>query len=158
MGVSISMFELSKSKKGQVWSLDLIVAVSIFLIGIIVLFFYALNYTNQSQNNLEYLYLQGHTAGEILLSEDSSGILSNGIINQTKLEIFYDKNYAEQKSVLGVKDDFYITLDDLVIDSNPVNFVGEINESNVNDLIKINRIVAYRNKPSKLQMYIWRTR
>ncbi len=152
----ILMHKNKSEKKAQVWSLDLLVSVSIFIVGIVILFFYAINFTNQTKNNLDNLYNQGYTASEILLSEDEGSIVSNGIINQTKLDEFFSKEYEEMRRSLGMTDNFYFTLDDLQINGEDEDYIGLQSGPETKNLVKINRIVAYRNKPSKLQMYIWK--
>ena len=147
--------KLKFKKKGQVWSLDLIIAAVIFLIGIIILYNYAINYSTQSKNNLDELLYEGNLASELILSEEDFGILSKGIVNQTKLDAFDALSDSGKKSVLGVEYNFYFTMDQLEIDRITRDYVGIINSSQVDNLVKITRLTVYKNKPVKFQLYAW---
>ena len=87
--------------------------------GVIILFFYAINYSNQSNDELDNLFYQGNSASEIILSDDANlGILSNGKIDQFKLNNFYSLDYQEMRTGLGIKDNFYFKIDGLEVGNN----------------------------------------
>lgn len=150
MGQFISI----KSKKGQGWSLDVVVAGVIFLAGIIILYFYAINYTSQTQKNLEDLFYEGNVATEFVLSNGDFGILSNNKINQTKLDEF-NNSYAARKQFVGVTRDFYFVFDGMKINGVAANYAGKMNSTNTESLIQITRVTIYENKPVKFQLYVW---
>ena len=75
---------LINQKKAQIWSIDLVAACVIFIIGIIVLYIYSINYLNQAQDSLDNLLHDGNVAAELLLREEYPGILTDNKINQTK--------------------------------------------------------------------------
>ncbi|MFA4953669.1 MAG: hypothetical protein WC584_05585 [Candidatus Pacearchaeota archaeon] len=141
-------------KQGQVWSLDVIVGITIFMAAMVILFFYAMNYTNQSEINMEDLSYQGNIASEFILSEQH-GILTSNKINQTKLDSFYYSDYGAKKSELGVKDNFYFTLTDLEINGTFVDYVGKMNETDVKNVIQVTRFTIYKNKPVQFNIFIW---
>lgn len=143
------------NKRAQVWSLDLMIAGIIFLIGIVVLYNYAINYSAQSKNNLDELFYEGNLASELILSEESFGILSNGVINQTKLDAFDNLSNSAKKELLGMKYNFYFTIDNLEINGTLRDYVGIINSSQIDNLIQITRITVYKNNPTKLQLFTW---
>lgn len=145
-----------KNKKAQVWSLDLLIAGVIFLIGIIVLYNYAMNYSSQSNSNLDELFYEGNLASELILSEEDAGILSEDIINQSKLDAFYNLDNSTKKSTLGVKSNFYFTMENLEIEGSSKAYVGIMNSSQVDNLIQITRLTIYKNKPTKFQLFVWR--
>jgi hypothetical protein len=145
-----------KNKRAQVWSLDLLIAGIIFLVGIVVLYNYAINYSSQSKGNLDELFYEGNLASGLILSGEDFGILSNGIVNQTKLETFYNLDNSTKKSVLGVKYNFYFAMDELEINGTPRNYVGMMNSSQVENLIQITRLTVYKNKPIKFQLFAWK--
>jgi len=145
-----------ENKRGQIWSLDVIIAVMIFMTGIIILYFYAVNYFDQSTNQLDDLLYQGNTAAELILADNDPGILSNGNVNQTKLENFYNSDYDSLRRSLNVKDNFYFILDGLEIQGSPTAYVGSINNTPVDNLIRVNRFTVYKDKPVKFNLYIWR--
>ncbi len=144
-----------KNKQGQVWSLDVVIASLIFLMGIILLYFYAINYTSQTKAELDELFYAGEIASEFLLSEEDPGILTNGKINQTKLNDFDSLTDQEKRTTLGINHNFYFAFDDLEINSNPQDFVGIINTTNTDNLIQATRLSVYKNKPIKFQIFVW---
>jgi len=146
---------LIKSKNAQVWSLDIVVAIVIFVIGIVLLYVYAINYLSRSDEKLENLFYEGNLAAGLILSDDTFGILSDGKINQTKLDDF-STSYSEKKSSIGVTKDFYFELEGLELNGLPATYVGKINNSQIEDFIQITRITVYNNKPTKFQLYIWK--
>lgn len=144
---------ISTNSKGQVWSLDLVIAGVIVTIGIIILYVYAINYTNQSQKNLENLFYEGNLAAELTLSEDSFGILTDQRVNQTKLDEFYN-NYDSKRAEMRITKNFYFTMENLTANVVSVDYVG--NKSATTDSsVKITRITVYKNKPTKFELFIW---
>lgn len=131
------------NKKAQVWSFDLIIAGVIFLIGIIILFLYAINYTSQTKNHLDELFYEGNLASELILSEEDFGILTNGEVNSTKLAVF---NCSIKKNEMSLKNNFYWSLDGNNYCDVPVN---------PENLIKVTRITIYNNKPSKFEISVY---
>lgn len=144
-----------KNKRAQVWSLDLIIAGVIFLMGIIILFYYSLNYSSQSKNQLDELFYEGNLASELILSEENAGILSDGIVNQTKLDNFYYLGDPSKKSILGIKNNFYFTMNNLEIQGEPKDYVGIMNTSSVDNLIQITRLTVYKNITTKFELFVW---
>lgn len=143
-----------RSKKAQAWSFDVIVAFIIFITGIIILYLYAVNYTEQSNKKLDDIFYQANTASELILKDDEIGITSNNEINQTKLEEFYYNDYDFKRGQLGIKDNFYFTFNGLSIDGSPAEYVGKKAESK--DLVQVTRFAIYAKKPVKFYVYVWR--
>jgi len=144
------------NKKAQAWSMDAIVALTIFFSGVSVLFLYAINVNEDVNTSLEELLVQGNIASELILSDGSQGIFTDNKINQTKLDLLASSNYDSKRSNLGVIDQFYFTLDNLEYGNSSQPFVGNRNSSEVNNIIRIERIAVYKNKLSKFDMFIWR--
>lgn len=136
----------SLRKKGQAWSFDLIMASFIFLLGIIALYIYAINYSSQDQEHLNQLYYQGNLAAELVLSEEEFGILTLTKVNQTKL-IQYTADYPTKKDEIGIIYDFYFTMDG-------ENF-GRLNTTQTENMIKTTRITIYKDKPTKFELFIY---
>jgi FlaG/FlaF family flagellin (archaellin) len=111
------------NKKSQVWGFDLMIALTIFLVGVVAAYIYAINFLNESDETLSTLFYEGNSAYSLILSSGTPenwnqedveipGILSGGKINQTKLDEFYDlsktsEGYTSIKRLLGVEDEFY---------------------------------------------------
>lgn len=149
---------LINNKKAQIWGLDLIIASVIFLTGIIILFYYAINILPQSKNQLDEFFYDGNLASELILSEDQYGILSDSKVNQTKLGIFFNLSNSEKKKLLGVANNFYFKMEDMVVvnSTGSYDYVGIMNTTNTDNLVKVTRITIYNNKPTKFELYIWK--
>ena len=145
-----------KQKKAQAWSLDAIIAILIFFSGIAILFFYAINYSDELSSTLDNLLNQGNTASELLLTDNEVGIVSNNIINKTLLDNFYTADYNLKRRELGITDNFYFTLPELEVNGNPTEYIGVAPFIGNKNSIKIERIVVYNNKPVKLDLYVWK--
>jgi hypothetical protein len=143
-----------KNKKAQGWSLDIVVAGVIFLTGVITLYVYAINYSSQSQKQIDEMFYEGNLAAELILSDEDFGILSENKINQTKLDDFHN-NYDDRKNTLGVTRNFYFIIDDLELNSAPAEYAGRMNATETESNIKVTRIVIYKDKPTKFDLYIW---
>ena len=152
-------------KRGQVWSLDLMVATIIFSVALASFYFYTVN---------EHSGYEGRSLSNILLSDGypedwnstnvvEMGILTNGKINQTKLEAFYNfvqLDYPQTKLVLNTAYDYYFFLDqNMTINSVEVEGIGKpgVTKDTIvaKNLIKISRVTIYQNKPIGAQLYIW---
>jgi len=143
-------------KKGQAWSLDLVIASVIFLSGIIALYVYAINYTSQTKDQLDELFYQGELASKLILSETGFGIVLDGKINQSKLDEFDGYDYATKKSLLGLTDNFYFTLPGIMINGTSASYVGKINDTEIESLVQVTRLTVYNNHPVKFQIFMWR--
>ena len=138
--------EFLKSKRSQAWSFDLVMAGFIFLVGIILLYVYAINYSLQPQQHMDQLFYEGSLASELILSEEDFGILTDNEINQTKLDQ-YDTNYTMKRGILGVTHDFYFVMDG--------SLFGKENTTEIDDLIQVTRIIVYKDKPTKFEFFIY---
>ncbi|MFH1307523.1 MAG: hypothetical protein ABIH72_01595 [archaeon] len=156
------------TRKAQVWSIDLAIAIVIFLIGITMMYFYALNYTQETEDKLEVLFYDGNNVGEILLSpgypEDwtvsdvvTPGILSENKINQTKLDNFNSLNYDEIQRRLNTNYELFFNF------SEPMYISGAYQKGigrdpldySPRDIVKVSRFTIYQNKPVRIDIFIW---
>lgn len=161
-------------KKGQIWSMDLMIAVMIFSIGILIFYFYAFNGPNESKEIIETLEYDGKIVTNTILSEGSPknwnsadvfkiGILSEGTINQSKLEEFYSmtqSDYNKTKILFNTKYDYLFFLNkNITINSTNIEYIGKpfVNKSDVDtrNLIKITRFTSYEGMPTTAYLYIW---
>ena len=143
-----------KTRKGQVWGLDLFIAVVIFLAGIMILYLYSINYLSQSDGGLENLFYEGNLASELILSENDFGILTDSRVNQSKLNEFA-LNYDTRKKDIGVLHNFYFKMEGLEVSGNSTSYVGKMNTLAIENVIQITRIAIYKNTPTKFQLYVW---
>lgn len=164
----------SKPKRGQAWGVDLMVAMIIFSIGILFFLLYSFNNAAVSAGNYEAIYNEGKLISENLLSEgypenwNSSNVLLIGLtkdnkIDQNKLEEFYNlsqNDYYRTKKIFGTRYDYYFLIEgNLTVNSTEMSGFGKpgvnIAEINPKNLIKINRVSVYKNKPVEISIYLW---
>ncbi len=158
-------------KKAQAWGIDLAVAVLLFTAGIFTFFIYTINQPSQGQEIIDNLFYDGKIISDSILSKgfpsswNSSnvitiGILTQGEINKTKAERFYNlsiKEYNKTKVLFNTKYEYYFFLDKnitLPSSSKQIQGIGK-KPSNSENLIKITRLTIYEKKPSTMNLYIW---
>jgi hypothetical protein len=97
-------------KNGQAWGIDLMFAATMLIIGIVIFYFYSINYPTEGADTLALLEYDGKIITDSLLSEGypnswtqedvvTIGLLSDNKINETKLENFYylsQGNYSKK--------------------------------------------------------------
>lgn len=143
-------------KRGQVWSLDLLVAFMIFMMTLVTIYLYAISYYSGSSEDLNQLFLNADLVANLLLSEDEYGLLSNGEINKTKIEDFNSLPESLKRSTFGASNNFYFTILDLGVVGISGNSVGIINTTEVDTQVKITRIVIFNDKPTKFEVISWK--
>jgi len=161
-------------KIGQVWSVDAIIAFMIFLVAIIIFFVYSINYSGETEDTFKKLQYDGDIILKILFSEGhpddwnstnvvNIGVMSEGKINETKIERFYNltqDNYSTTKNLFKTSYDYYFFLDEnLTINSSEIEGIGRPgtnkNKIRSTNLIKITRFTIYKEKPITAYLYIW---
>ena len=167
----------TESKKSQVWGLDLMIAMTIFLVGLVAFYFYAINFSSEAEENLDMMFYDGNSIASILVSEGSPldwsqenvvspGLASKSMINNTKLERFYSlasSDYNRTKSILKTRFDFYVYFDEMMNVSIMIDGIGKpgVNRTSIADaenpqnLVRIERFTVYMNKPTKMSLYLW---
>ena len=143
------------NKKAQAWGLDLLVASIIFVISIVVIYFYAINYVSSSSESLRGLFFEAEIASNILLSSEENGILTDWKIDKTKLEIFDSLPENEKKAVLGLSKNFYFYVEGMHIGGALNEYVGILNSTETESQIQIVRLCIYENKPIKFRVIAW---
>ena len=158
-----------KKKKAQAWGIDLVIAFTIFTIGMTAIYIYSLNSPSEGKEIIELLSYDGKLITESILSEgypndwDSSnvvsiGILNNDKINETKLESFYDLSqteYNRTKRLFNTDYNYWFFLSQtMTINGADVDGIG-LEPLNEKHLIKITRFTNYQNKPMTAYLYIW---
>ncbi|MEK6908903.1 MAG: hypothetical protein AABX23_02525 [Nanoarchaeota archaeon] len=158
-----------KSKKAQAWGFDMIVGTGIFILGITAFFLYTVNYPTGEQEKLDDLIYEGNIIGSNLLSEgfpadwtvstvSKIGLLSDKIINQSKLEEFNtlaSSEYGRTKAIFGIKYNYFINFSEPIqISGSNIEGIGLTSE-NKNNNIKVSRVSIYQNKPITIDIQIW---
>jgi hypothetical protein len=153
-------------KKAQAWGFDLVAGLVIFSFVLITFYFYAFNYSAGDEETFRKLQLEGKLIGDSLLSEGSPvdwdgtnvvriGLLSDGKINETKLQRFIDLDYNKTKLLFNVRHDYYVNFSkSLSVGGEDVSGVGGPVDSNADNLVQIKRVSSYDNEPIVLSIYL----
>jgi hypothetical protein len=156
-------------KRGQAWGFDLMIGSSLFIVGIIVLYLYALNYPTDDQMPVKDMSIEAQRISSIIFSEgyptnwnmtnvNRPGFVSQGKINETQLNYFYNlsvDNYSLLKAVLRTNYNFYVFFSEpMDLGGNSVAGIGQY-PTEAKNIIKYDRIVIYKNKPVNAYVYIW---
>lgn len=158
-----------KTKKAQAWGFDLMIAAIIFVAGIILFYIFVINNSHETEETLNSLQYDGNNIGDNLLSEgypenwDAQsviriGLLSQDKINETKLERFYNlvqSDYNRTKFLLNTKNNYYIQFSqNITINDSSIEFIG-MKPDNPDNVIKVTRLVVYRNNPVIFNINVW---
>lgn len=158
-----------KIKRGQAWGFDLIIAMTIFLAGMVVFFFYTLNFPSEREEVFNKMSYEGKVIGDSLLSEGypvnwdennvvTIGILTDNKVNDTKLKMFYDfaeSDYLKTRRLFNINDEYYVYFEEPVfIDGVWINGVG-MEEINPKNLVKATRVLVHDNKIKNLNIHVW---
>jgi hypothetical protein len=178
---------MMKNKKAQVWAIDLVVSMVLF-IGIILLFYrFAISFT-PDYSQVNNLIKEGGYVTNTLRSTGyppnwsdydiddvySIGLMDeNGFLNKTKVVKFRewagdDGNpgayYSQLKSKINTRYDYYIEFWNGTKYLDEVDGIGPIGKNfdgqGANQVIKFQRLVPYNDgsvKPLKLILYLWTT-
>ncbi len=96
-------------RRGQVWSIDLVIAVLIFLLAIGV--FYFLN-SSRASNDQSTLRIDSQVVADKLTGTDALSVVDQGAVQEQKLLNLSAMDYDALKDQLGVRNDFCIVLVD----------------------------------------------
>ena len=122
-------------RKGQTYSMDIIIGVVIFMLLITV--FLSLLLLNSDRDDdlrrqVEVLFLSLDEAGT---TESSVRIFNGNQVNMSQIENLFQRDYGEVKQELGIRDDFCIVFVDSSGGLIGVNVGGEIKHSFGHDSI-----------------------
>jgi len=144
------------NRRGQIWSFDLIFALIIFIVGLVVIYFYAINYNSTTSSSLAGLYYDADLATNIILGSDAFSLVDgNGKLNQTRLDEFAALTDGEIRTYYSVSNNFYLYIPGLVISGVSQEKIGIINTSQTDNQILISRIVLYNDRPTKMEVIAW---
>ncbi|MBU0761279.1 MAG: hypothetical protein KJ600_03370 [Nanoarchaeota archaeon] len=149
-----------KANLAQAWGFDLIVAMVIFLTGIVFFYMFALNYPGGEEEKFQELQHDGELIADSLLSEGSPvdwdasnviriGLLSGDKINESKVGNFSALDYATAKSLFRVRNNFFVYFGD-----ETDNGIG-LDSGGSENLVKLTRAVVYNNKVTTMNLHIW---
>lgn len=166
------------STKGQALSIDFIFASVLFLL-LVVFFFVHFNSVQKPDYLLSELQQEAVSISNILMSEGVPGnwsedtVILPGItdgsyrLDEDKWSILAGINVTEQRTLLGVKHNFLILLQNesgCLITVNSIAYIGEgaISSGSCGKvdldsthIIPIHRILIHNEKTTKLSLYVW---
>ncbi len=156
-------------KLGQIWSIDLVIALAIFTTGMVLFYLYALNYGEEADTALASLtYDAEHLAAVLLTSGYPAnwsngdvvvvGISDNNQVNETKLAQLASlttADYARTQALFGTSYNWYLNFSEpLILNGSLVATVGQATSA-PRDMIRVQRITVYRNKPTVMNVHVW---
>lgn len=157
-------------KRGQGWGVDLIIGGLIVLVGIIAFYGYTFNIDTEKNTVIKHLEAEGELIAAQLLDEGNPsdwtpsqvinvGILTQGKINQTKLEYLYtmtQANYPSMKQKFRITSEFLINMSEpLMIQGTPITGIGRAPQ-NATNIMKVSHISIYNNKPVTVWIITWK--
>ena len=96
-------------RRGQAWSVDLVVGVLIFLL--VIGLFYSLLSRNVNDDTTQ-LKIESETVANKLSDNAESSLITNGEVDLEKVKTFTEKGIEKLKADLGVSNDFCIFFED----------------------------------------------
>jgi len=166
------------TKKSQIWSIEFIVALIIFISALFIFYKYSINLSDIQEVTLKELIIDAKTISNYLMSEgmpkdwNTSNVITIGLtdgkyrLNETKLGNFSELNYSTTKRLFSVINDYYIFFEDkngtgLII--NDIEGIGKpgvtktnLNETeNPSDILKVFRFVIYNSTIIRMGIYLW---
>lgn len=96
-------------RKGQAWSVDLVIGVLIFLLVIGVFYVVLINKSNSDTTQLK---IASETVATKLVDDPAVGIVEGDAIQQEKLEDMLQKEYDSLRQQFGINSEFCIFLED----------------------------------------------
>lgn len=156
-------------RKAQAWGFDVIIAIGIFIFGLVVFFLYTINYPNGEYEKLDELLYEGNIVADSLLSTgipenwttasvSKIGILTNNKIDHDKVEEFYEVSstqYLRARSLFGIKYNYFVNFSQSIeISGNAIEGIGLFSQNPQNS-IKVSRIAIYQNKPVTVEVQVW---
>lgn len=157
--------------KGQIWSLDTIVAVIIFMGGLLFFYHYS-SYTIITQNQqLEDLSFNAKLVSSYLISEgnpvdwnvtnvNSIGLTDGDLkLNPEKVSKFKEMSYQDSKKLLSTKYDFSINFknqNNSFVSINNITFIGKnYSLENPDNILSMNRFVFYNSSIIRIEVILW---
>lgn len=164
--------------KSQVWALDLIIAVVIFLGALLLFYKYSINTVDIEKKDIGDLLLDAKLISSYLVSagyptdwqEHPGDIMLIGLtngnmeINPKKVQEFSNlvaSNYTKSRKLLSTTHDYYVFFEDKNNNIIRIEGVGEdwvgkdYTNENQEDIIKTIRFVNYNSTIIKLVLYVW---
>ena len=151
-------------KKSQVWFLDFIVGLLIFMIVIFIYYDYYSNLVDESEPAWEEIIIDSKSISSSLMSSgypedwNESNVSRIGIldgnyrINQTKIERFVSMPYNTSRQLFNTWFDFYFFIEDK---NGTDYFEAGAEPSGQEYLVQTTRLAIYNSSIYRMVLYIW---
>lgn len=164
-------------KKGQVWALDVIISISIFILAIFLFFEHKPNVYDGERRLLDDVSFEANFLSQSFMSEgipdnwNSTKVSSIGLIedsyllNDSKIRSLYSIDYDTARHILGTDHHFYLyflTPDNMTLRFNASSGYGKpgINTStfaaqDIATYVNVKRLVFYNQTIVQMMLYVW---
>lgn len=156
-------------KNSQIWYIDFVLALTLFIITLLISLRYITNNYMISVKDTSPLLVEADKVSQSLLTAGipdnwtaeyvtSIGIAPENILNLSKAEAFYNlsiNDYEHTKFLLGIKSDFmvyFVDKNETIINLTNSSFITKANYSIQNitgldpgELVTLNRYIVYRH-------------
>lgn len=156
-------------ERGQAWAFDLMIAITLFTVGLVSFYLYSLNYNSNEQSPATTLEVEARAISDSILSPGipeswsapqvvTPGILTDNKINQSKLESLYnliENDYNSFRALLKTNKEIEIGFSkNVTINGDEINSLGKSPE-NAENIIKIERLTIYQDSPITIYITLW---
>ena len=99
---------------------------------------------------------------KIILLENVAkiGIVDNGKINNTKIEMFYElseSDYEYTRQLFKINSNYFVNFTEpFTYKGNPIIGIGQLPTEQAEDIAKISRFTVYNSKPVTMRILIWK--
>jgi hypothetical protein len=166
------------STKSQIWSIEFIVGLVIFIGALLIFYKYSVNLGTTQSDEIKELLIDAKTLSTFLVDKGLPGSwntsdvilvgLTNGDyrLNESKLSNFSALSYATAKDLLSVRNDYYVFFEDKnSTQIAPAGVIGVgkpgVNKTNINqtenpdNLLKVFRFMRYNGTIIRMGILIW---
>lgn len=156
---------MSKKKKSQVWYIDFMVGILIFIMIIVIYYQYYGNLIDESDAEWQEMIIDSKSISSFLVSagypedwtNDTVEILGltdgNYRINSAKILQSMNMTYKQSRELLKTRFDFYFFLQSG--NGTVFNAVG-LNPTDTTFLVQTTRFVIYNSSIHRMVLYIWK--
>jgi len=166
------------STKSQVWALDIVIAIAIFLTALLLFYKYSLNSIDIERKGTDDLLLDAKLISTYLVSEgypadwdthvqDVTQIgLTDGKhkivpykVQQFKNMIYDQSSYDNTRKMLSTTHDYYVFFEDKnnnTLNIGGVNWIGkDYSNEDPTDIIRTIRFIGYNSTIIRMVVYVW---
>lgn len=155
---------LKKDKAAQVWFLDFMAGLFIFLVVVIFYYNYYENMDDEVDTAWNEMVVDSKTISSSLMSEgypidwsrtnvDRIGLSNNNFrLNESKLIEFLQMEYNTTQKIFATRFEYYFFLEDK--NDNQYYHVGRSSENSTR-LVQTTRLVIYNSSMYRMVLYVW---